>query len=1155
MKKATKNLFFASLFIFSASMFAQDHTEKINKHFEQTIKKLSPQDAQWKVTSENTSRATGIQHLYFRQTLNGLEIYGTESGLHLLPNGKSLSADSRFVKDVAQKATGPVSPSLTAIQAVQAAAGQLQYTVSEPLKVIEQKRGNTTETILSDGGFSLSPIPVKLMYLLTKKEQIILVWDISIQEKAQQNWWSLKVDATTGKILDKTNWMVSCNLEHDHANDVEQLNYNTNLFDIPNYKATVDNALGCNECYEVFSLPMESPYYGNRTIEALPADPTASPFGWHDTNGVAGAEFTVTRGNNVDAYEDGNNSGYQPEGGANLDFTGFPFDQMYSNATQYEDAAITNLFYMNNILHDILYQYGFDEISGNFQENNYGNGGAGSDSVNAEAQDGSGTCNANFGTPPDGSSPTMQMYICNSKDGDYDNLVISHELGHGVSNRLTGGPANTSCLDNTEQMGEGWSDFFGTLITIEAGDAGTDARAVGTYLFGQGINGPGIRTFKYSTDMAVNPHTYDDIKTEAVPHGVGSVWAMMIWEMTWGLIDEHGFDPDIYTFTGDVNQDAGNIMAMALVIEGMKLQPCSPGFVDGRDAILAADIAIYGGANQCIIWEAFAKRGLGMSADQGSSNSRSDGTEAFDLPDTSLETAEEVCVSEGVQIYGGGSPAGGVYSGTGVTDNGDGLTYSFDPAVAGIGTHTITYDAVSLCTTSSQATDTIEVTDEIPDITCQNITLELDENGEAILEMGDVVTNLLPGNMVIDQTGTFAPIDISGGTAVNLSDDQVSNALPIGFTFNFYSQDYSNFYISSNGFMTFSGSTDDGCCSGGLLPAVDDVNNIIAMAWEDVNPSSGGTIRYQTVGTSPNRKLIMEFDNVPFYGGSGSITSQIHLFETSNRIEIHSTNISANGNTTQGIENATGTEGIPTPGRNSQVWSANNDYVAFYYTPGAPADNCGSPTTITLSDDFFTCDDIGENTITVTITDGNGNTATCTPTITVEDNQIPVITDCPVDVVVEVPTGQTFTLPDYTGDVSATDNCPTTITQSPVAGTALGIGVATITMTATDGSGNSITCTFTVTVEEILGIEDNEINNNISLYPNPTTGSITLSNKTNMPLQNAVITDVRGRVIQVVDLTQSGMESSFSMESLASGMYFVKINAENFSIVKRVIKK
>jgi len=387
---------------------------------------------------------------------------------------------------------------------------------------------------------------------------------------------------------------------------------------------------GCTECYEVIALPFESPFFSARTIETNSADPVASPFGWHDTNGAAGAEFTTTRGNNVNSYEDGDNPGYQPDAGSDLDFIGYPFSEFYSNANQFEDAAITNLFYWNNVIHDLLFFYGLDEAGGNFQETNYSGVGNGSDSVNAEAQDGSGTCNANFGTPPDGANPRMQMFVCGDRDGDYDNLVIVHEYGHGVSNRLTGGPNNTGCLGNTEQMGEGWSDYLGAIMTMLPGANAEDPRPVGTFLFGQGPNGGGIRPFPYSTDFAVNPQTYDDIKTAAVPHGVGSVWASTLWEVTWELIGEHGWDADIYNFTGDVNQDAGNVQALALVMEGMKLQPCSPGFVDGRDAIFAADQAIYGGANECLLWDAFARRGLGLSADQGSSNSRADGTEAFD---------------------------------------------------------------------------------------------------------------------------------------------------------------------------------------------------------------------------------------------------------------------------------------------------------------------------------------------------------------------------------------------------------------------------------------------------------------------------------------------------------------------------------------------
>ena len=120
--------------------------------------------------------------------------------------------------------------------------------------------------------------------------------------------------------------------------------------------------------------------------------------------------------------------------------------------------------------------------------------------------------------------------------------------------------------------------------------------------------------------MTVNPATYQDVidtdgVTLSIPHGVGYVWASMLWEVYWNLVEEHGFNPDIY----DSWDTGGNNLALQLVIDGMKFQKCSPGFVDGRDAILMADKALTGGENQCLIWEGFAKRGLGFSAKQGSS--------------------------------------------------------------------------------------------------------------------------------------------------------------------------------------------------------------------------------------------------------------------------------------------------------------------------------------------------------------------------------------------------------------------------------------------------------------------------------------------------------------------------------------------------------
>jgi hypothetical protein len=523
-------------------------------------------------------------------------------------------------------------------------------------------------------------------------------------------------------------------------------------------------------------------------MESDAVDPASSPFGWHDTDGAAGPEYTYTRGNNVYAQEDidGNNgTGASPEGGAGLTFD-FPYN-LPQDPANFTDAATVNLFYWNNLIHDFTYQYGFDEESGNFQENNYGNPGNGSDSVNADAQDGSGTNNANFATPPDGANPRMQMFIweggsgpinlltinngplagvypgvaanfgapmpippltedvvlieddnsgtstdphdacdplvngpdLNGKivvirrgecefgfkalaaqdegavavimvnnvpgpevlmgpgavgaqvtiplfmvtdvvgepiinellggnpinatidggavppavDGDLDNEIIAHEYAHGISNRLTGGAVNTSCLGNAEQMGEGWSDYLGLMMTMQPGDQRTDVRGLAAYASG---NPNGIREAPYSTDFAVNDYTYQDTNANvSQPHGIGFVWATALWEMTWDLIDLYGFDADLVYGTG------GNNIAFQLVMDGMKLQTCSPGFIDGRDAILEADELTHGGLHRCLIWEAFARRGVGFSATQGSAFNRADQSEAFDLPaDCNLSTGD-----------------------------------------------------------------------------------------------------------------------------------------------------------------------------------------------------------------------------------------------------------------------------------------------------------------------------------------------------------------------------------------------------------------------------------------------------------------------------------------------------------------------------------
>ena len=218
-------------------------------------------------------------------------------------------------------------------------------------------------------------------------------------------------------------------------------------------------------------------------------------------------------------------------------------------------------------------------------------------------------------------------------DGDLDNGIIVHEYGHGVSTRLTGGPASSGCLSNAEQGGEGWSDYLGLMMTTDWATAqlsdGPNPRGIGTYATGQPATSRGIRSHPYSTSLSVNPLTYANVTSGPSPHANGTVWCTAIWDMTWAIIQQRGrIEPNL--FNGAAN--GGNNIALQLVMQGLKLQPCQPGFLDARDAILKADSLLYQGQYQNTIWAAFARRGMGYSASQGSSGSATDQVAASDIP-------------------------------------------------------------------------------------------------------------------------------------------------------------------------------------------------------------------------------------------------------------------------------------------------------------------------------------------------------------------------------------------------------------------------------------------------------------------------------------------------------------------------------------------
>jgi extracellular elastinolytic metalloproteinase len=589
------------------------------------------------ITDYYTSQ--GITHIYYQQTIDEIGIYGSTAGVHIYEN-KVVNANLQFLKGLAKRNIEK-ELRIQALEAIARLALAQNYPLSQTeLLILEADNEHPQKpTKISSAGISKRTIPMKLVFIEDEQNDLQLAWSVFIDEVNSADYKNFIVNAATGEIETVQNLTLSCEFDL-HTEHKEEHSTHHRLEEVFNHhkkgrlleECTEENALA--NSYNVFPIPIESPNFGNRSTVSSPwsKNTTASPNGWHQ---IGATNYTTTKGNNVDAYEDISNSnspsagdGSRVDGGPSLTFN----HSINLNAPPItnKDAAITNLFYWNNVIHDVWYNYGFDENSGNFQEENFNRGGRGSDYVYAEAQDGKGTCNANMATPSDGSNPRMQMYVCGNRDGDFDNGVIVHEYGHGISNRLTGGPSSTICLFNQEQMGEGWSDWFALVMTIQSGDIATKNRTIGTWLFEQGPNDGGLRAYPYTTDMSKNPMTYNTIASTGTraPHGVGAVWATMLWDLTWKMIDQYGWDADLY------NGNGGNNRMMALVLEGLKLQPCSPGFVDGRNAILAADRLLYDGANQCLIWSAFARRGLGYSADQGDTRNKADGTEAFDMPPT-----------------------------------------------------------------------------------------------------------------------------------------------------------------------------------------------------------------------------------------------------------------------------------------------------------------------------------------------------------------------------------------------------------------------------------------------------------------------------------------------------------------------------------------
>ncbi|ESK92605.1 putative extracellular elastinolytic metalloproteinase precursor [Moniliophthora roreri MCA 2997] len=405
-----------------------------------------------------------------------------------------------------------------------------------------------------------------LEYLALPDGSAALVHVFQVQNVEENTWYEAYVDAHSGELLSVTDFVADAS-----------------------YKVLPIQKVDVTQGLETLTEPALS----------------GSPQGWHDSG------TTVTAGNNVIAYKDSQSATTsQSSSGLNFIYTYDP--SVAPTSGQNLDAARTNAFYVINAYHDTLYLYGFTESAYNFQNDNFGKGGAGNDRVLMSVQDASGTNNANFATPPDGQSGTCRMYVWTltsvRRDGSLENDIPIHEVTHGLTNRMTGGGTGR-CLQTTESrgLGEGWSDAVVNWFSH------TSSATVRDFVLGAWVTDDpvGIRSRPYSTSSTTNNLKYSNVRGLTSVHSIGEIWANTLHNIYAALVAEHGWSSTART---SASGSQGNVVFLRLLVDALALQPCNPTFVTARDAWIQADQNSYGGANRCLLWRVFASKGLGTSA-------------------------------------------------------------------------------------------------------------------------------------------------------------------------------------------------------------------------------------------------------------------------------------------------------------------------------------------------------------------------------------------------------------------------------------------------------------------------------------------------------------------------------------------------------------
>jgi subtilisin-like proprotein convertase family protein len=628
-----------------------------------------------KVQSDYTNPDGNLSYSILEQTINGIPVSRGEVKAGFTKAGEIIRVINNLAPglDYASLSTDFNDP----VNAVRSAARHVNHEVRPWETTINTAKSNDLKVTF---GTELYATTAEKLYFPTEPGVAVPAWRVTIWKDVAA--YEVTVDAATGTMLRRENMV---------KDQTQSVTYNV--------WANTTSALRAMDNPAPLTPGPIDPSLGTQGTNVARTSVTLigneAPYTFNN-NGWINDGANTTSGNNVNAGLDrGNPNGVDAattgSGMRVFDFAANPppgnpapgddpipagtaitpcpaAPPATINASQH--AAVTQMFYVANRLHDETYRRGFVEQARNFQVDNFGRGGTGGDPVQAEGQDCSGSNNANMAsTSTDGSLARMQMYLWTpptpaDRDGTVDAEIIVHEIGHGIMNRLhTLGTAGTQ----GGQMHEGTGDFLAHLLLSEATDPINGIYTTGGYstmnlrpaapFLNLGNYYYGIRRFPKAViaftggpmNRPHNPLTYKDIDplqfgvadgafapafvgSATAVHDGGELWSSFLWEVRALLVARLG-------------HAAGTAKMLQLQLDGMKLNGANPTMLSERNAIIAGALAGPDpGPDTADVREGFRRRGMGFSAANPSANNV---VEAFDFPNISVVDPFSVSDSTG----------------------------------------------------------------------------------------------------------------------------------------------------------------------------------------------------------------------------------------------------------------------------------------------------------------------------------------------------------------------------------------------------------------------------------------------------------------------------------------------------------------------------